>query len=166
MMYLFPLLIIALERLRGGKGNGMYIAVLSAGMVMQYYLCAMLALFVMLYSGICSVFCVSFGKMTREKRERLFAFTGKVFSGSLISALLTAVVWLPSFMQLGASAKTETKFSEVIAGSSMVPDITTMLPLLMCGAFAVTVLGADIFTRRRHSAGNKIMLSALALTLI
>ena len=166
MMYLFPLLIMALERLRGGKGNGMYIAVLSAGMVVQYYLCAMLAVFVMLYSGICSWFCVSRGSMTKEKRSRLFAFTGRLFSGSLISALLTAVVWLPSFMQLNASAKTETRFTEVISGSSMVPDFATMLPLIMCSAFAAAVLGADIFSKRRRTAGNRIMLTALVLTLI
>ena len=166
MMYLFPLLIMSLERLYSGRGGGrMYTAVMTAGMVLQYYLCAMLAVFVLLFSGVYSVMCLK-KPSGRKSREELYCITGRLMKGSAVSALLTGIIWLPSFMQLLKSAKTETRLFDVLAKSEMVPNLPTMLPLLMCSAFASAVLVSDILAKRRRSRASHIMLVMLVLTTV
>ena len=84
--YLFPLLLLGLEGLKEGK-RGLFIAVLSASMIINYYLGYMLVVFLLLYAFVWVV-------IAKDKR-----FAGNFILCCGVSALISAVVWLPSRLQ-------------------------------------------------------------------
>lgn len=157
MMYLFPLLIMSLIRLSQKHKPIMYIIVLSASVVVNYYISYMVVVFILLWVGL---YAVSTQAKDRERVCRDF------FIGSFISALITAVVWLPSLVQYIGSGRGQKGLIESIDGAQMFPAYTTMMPILMCTAFAAIVVCADAVSGRPRSARNNRFLIMLGLTLI
>ena len=96
MMYLFPFLLLSFEHLIHRKKATPYVIVLSAMMVVNYYIGYMVVLFTLLYFGI-----VIFSLSVEDRKQVAIRF----LTASFIAALLTAVVWLPSFLQYLSSGR-------------------------------------------------------------
>ena len=102
MMYLFPLMLLTLEMLCEKKRVLPYTIVLAAMMAVNYYIGYMAVIFIMLFIGLalCAVRRESSGGETAVR----FA------AGSVMAALLTAVVWLPSLLQYTQSGRVKDEF--------------------------------------------------------
>lgn len=158
MMYLFPLLLIALTRVTKKQNCLMYIAVLSAMMIVNYYIGYMVVIFILLFTAVYIVM--------NRKSEYCSRICREIFIGSALSALLTAVVWLPSLIQYFGSGRGETTLYDSLSTSKFVTEYYTLLPMLFCTAFAAVAVSADIASGRKRSPRNKRMLTLLAFTLI
>ncbi len=126
--YLFPLLLLGLERLQEGK-RVLYIAALSLSMIANYYLGYMLVVFLLLYAFVWVI-------LSKNKR-----FAIDFLLSSLIAALLTAVVWIPSLWQYLTSGRTSSiisnlKYSAVL--TSYQTAIPTIFSVLFLFPFALT----------------------------
>lgn len=130
MMYLFPLLLLSFERLIYQKKCLPYIAVLSAMMVVNYYISYMIVLFTLLYFGI-----VSLGLTGERRKETAIRF----LSASFIAALLTAVVWLPCFLQYLSSGRDINMLTSVAQAGFFTP-LETTLPILFPSACVLTIM--------------------------
>lgn len=128
--YLFPLLLLSLERLQEGKKRG-FIVVLSAVMVVNYYLGYMVAIFLLLYAFV----------WTLLSKNKKFAFDFLLCC--LVSALITAVVWLPSLWQYLSSGRT-TSVIRNLENSSVLTSYQTALPTV----FSVLFLCPFAFTQK------------------
>lgn len=158
MMYLFPLLMIALDRITRRQKPLMYIFVLSAMVVVNYYISYMVVIFILLFTVVYILGAHSHEFCSRVCRD--------ILVGSAISALLTAVVWLPSLLQYFSSGRGETTIVDSIVGSDFITNFFTILPMLFCSAFAIVITVTDIAVRGDHSARNKRLILLLGLTLI
>lgn len=88
---IFPLLILSLERLLAHHGSGAFLAMLVATIITNYYIAWMVGLFLFLY--------VPFRLLNSQNKNRLKIIFTLVKSG-LLSILLTAWLWLPTYAQL------------------------------------------------------------------
>ncbi len=158
MMYLFPLLIMALQRLAVKKKPLMYTLVLSACMIVNYYIGYMVVVFILLYIAVYVA--------QNYKKERTFAVCRELFAGSLIAALLTAFVWLPSLIQYTRSGRGFTTVHETLEKAKMQSAYLTILPMLMCLCFPIVIVASDLVSRRERTKANDRWLIMLGLTLI
>ncbi|WP_061992979.1 YfhO family protein [Fructobacillus ficulneus] len=95
---LLPLLILALERLLAGKGWGAFTLALVGVILTNYYIAWMIGLFLLMYLP-----WRFLDPMTKHHRGHLlFNF----IKGGLVSVLLTAWLWLPTYAQLKAGKTT------------------------------------------------------------
>ncbi len=120
-MYLFPLLLIGLDNLTKGKSPLVYILVLFACILCHFYLGYAIVLFVCLYGAGYMLIC-------KEKRG---AFAKKFVISSLLSALLSAVVIVPVFIQYLRSMRSGNIIQSIIS-SAFFPPIATSLPTFFC----------------------------------
>lgn len=93
-VYVFPLLLWGLERLKQGKRT-MFIAALTAVMIFSYYIGYMVVVFILLYAFLTAVI---------EKNKK---FTTDFWLSCGLAALFSAVVWLPSLAQYISSGRRE-----------------------------------------------------------
>ncbi len=145
--YIFPLLLWGLERLQQGK-RALFVAALSLSMVFNYYLGYMLVVFLLLYA---LVWCA----ISKDKK-----FAVNFILTCAISALLTAVVWLPSFWQYLTSGRG----SSILAGlraSSVLTHYQTALPTI----FSVLFLFPFALTQK-ETDDQRLRLSLLVATLV
>lgn len=133
VMALFPLLLLAFGRLCRGKPLAFVLA-LSAQMVLSFYLSYMVVLFLLLGFGAYLLWIVP-----QNRRGKQALLLG---GACLVSACLTAPVWLPALLQYASSARTSDLLANVSA--RLFPNIYTTLPLLFCTAL---ILGALPFVR-------------------
>lgn len=145
--YLFPLLLWGLEGLQKGK-RALFIAVLSASVTVNYYLGYMLVVFLILYAFVWIL-------ISKDKR---FAFDFVI--SCLAAALLTAVVWLPSFWQYLSSGRTTSIFEGLIH-SSLITHYPTAVPTI----FSVLFLFPFAFTGNK-TADRRLRLIMLIATLL
>ena len=119
--YLFPLLLWGLENLQKGK-RALFVIALSASMVANYYLGYMIVVFLILYAF---VWCL----LSKDKK-----FALDFVLSCLLAALLTAVVWLPSFWQYLSSGRTTSILANLI-NSSVITHYQTALPTIFSVLF-------------------------------
>lgn len=156
VMYVFPLLMMGIYYLVTKNKLAMYVVTLSAMAVVNYYICYMVALFCILFFAL---ICVR-SKMGEYKQ------TGFLFVvGSLISLLLTAVVWLPSLLQYFVSGRT-TSVTENLRTTSFIGEFQSVLPLLLYSAVAIVICFGCIADKRERTRKNGTMLIMLVLLLI
>lgn len=129
--YLFPLLLYGLDRLFQEQKPGLYIGVLCAELFVNYYLCYMVVIFLLLYSGLYLTMCCSRGE--RRRGAVLFILS------SAGAALLTAVIWLPCLLQFFSSAR-GTNLLDSLRSSPWFPSLETTVPLLFCTGIFVPAL--------------------------
>ncbi len=151
MMYLFPLLLIGMDRLLRLKKPLMYILILCAVLAVNFYLSYMVVLFLLLAM---SVFLL--WRCNRDER----APTAALFlSSSFIAALITAPVWLPALMQYLASAR-GTNFLTNLASGGFFTSLPTTLPVILCTAVVFSALPFFTLTKnqdRRNAFGWLIL---------
>lgn len=145
--YLFPLLLWGLERLQKGK-RALFIAALSASMIVNYYLGYMLVVFLILYA-------FTWTLLSKDKK-----FACDFVISCLVAALLTAIVWLPSFWQYLSSGRT-TSILQNLKDSSVLTHYQTAWPT----AFSVFFLLPFALTKRKGQ-DTKLRLILLIATLI
>ena len=129
MMYLFPLLLLSFEHLVHQKKATPYVVALSAMMVVNYYIGYMVVLFTLLYFGI-----VIFSLSGERRKQVAMLF----LTASFIAALLTAVVWLPSFLQYLSSGRDISIFESLMT-SDLYTHYETTLSLLLPSAGAIVI---------------------------
>ncbi len=132
VMYFFPLFLLSLLNLLKGGRIWPYSLCLSIMIVLNYYLSYMVILFTILASGMYL--------FANNKNARSFSAAG-LGIGTGISLLSTAVVWLPSYLQIMASARISDLMANIRYSSFFTPLYTT-LPFLFCTFFCLTVFSA------------------------
>ncbi len=130
MMYLFPLLLIAVHHLAETGRFLPYLLCLSAMITVHFYLSYMLLAFLVL----CSCLWVFFS--FRELRCGQAVVSLGI--GTIGAGLLTAVVWLPSLMQYFSSARGENVFASLCKGDFFT-RMDTIGMLLLCTAYLIPV---------------------------
>lgn len=154
IMYMFPLLLFSYETLIRKRKIGGFIACLTIMVLMNYYLSYMIVVFTLLY----------FGYYTFKNRKNLDQGIPTLFFGACgISALLSAVVWLPSFAQYLSSAR-GTNVIEGLFNSPITTQIYTVFPLIF--ATAIIVPAIIVFNRNTNKKNTKFYMVLFILTLI
>jgi len=153
MMYLFPLLLLSFEHLIHRKKATPYVIALSAMMVVNYYIGYMVVLFTLLYFGI-----VIFSLSDEGRKQVAIRF----LTASFIAALLTAVVWLPSFLQYLSSGR-DISIIESLMTSELYTHYETTLALLLpsSGAIIILLYGLIHQPLRRGQTRDYLLLALL-----
>ena len=156
IMYMFPLLLVGLDRIEKKKNNLFYIISLSLIMIMNFYIGYMIVIFLFLYMAL-YIF-------RKDKKSFCAEMPAKFLSGSAIAALITAVIWLPSLLQTASSGRLKS-LSESLEESRFLTSYTTILPLLMCTAFIFVLAGYNVVCRKNRSLreNNNLIMFALLL---
>lgn len=92
VMYLFPLLLLGLDRVKEGK-RGLFIFALASSIIVNFYLGYMLVIFLLLYGFV-------YVLMTKNKK-----FAGNFVLCCVVAMLVSAVAWLPSLLQYFSSGR-------------------------------------------------------------
>ena len=158
VMALFPLLLIGLDRLVSQGKPLAYLLVLAAVLIVNFYLTYMVAVFLILGFAAYLLLCVP--KEERGEKTLLFG------CATLVSCLLTAVVWLPSFLQYLSSARTGSLISNLSAAISSMNFRTAVAVVLCTGAILAAILLALFSLSGRMSARIRWLFCMLVLTLI
>ena len=119
--YLFPLLLLGLQNIAQKKSAVLYIVVLFLCIAMQFYIGYTIVLFICLYGA---VYCLS-------NKSESYYFAKHFILGSAVAALLSAVVYIPCFIQYTHSMRGESVFQS-LAESYFTPPIQTSLPTFFC----------------------------------
>ncbi|MGN0621081.1 MAG: YfhO family protein [Porcipelethomonas sp.] len=154
IMYLFPLLVMSAERMcRTGK-HTMYCVMLSLMMTVNYYLSYMAVIYLILTVPL-------YIAMVCRKEHRKRAMVSFVLS-SAAAALITAPVWLCSYLQVSSSARGLDTFAQFIT-DSLTESITEKFCLIMCTALGIAVLP---FFFRNSICRKKIVRYRLAVLML
>ena len=156
VMALFPILLLGLQQLiREGKIL-LYTLSFAAVLTVNFYLCYMVSIFLVLAFGTYLFFCCG-----REKRgEKTLLFVLSTLSGGL----MTGTVWLPSLLQYLSSARTGDLFGSIRSGGFFT-RIDTTLPVLMCTGAAAAAVGAVFLLRMQGERKIRWVLTVLLFVL-
>lgn len=130
IMYLFPLLMLSLDRLAKKNRPFLYIAVLTLCVAVNFYMSYMLVLCVLFYMGL---FLLLNKQENRKRAASAFCIS------SLCACLLSAPCWLPMLSQYMSSARTVGLIESITSGA-WISYIYTVWPLLFCTATFVPVI--------------------------
>ncbi len=155
VMALFPLFLLALLRLAERGKPLCYVLALCAMLTVHFYLSYMVAIFLVLASG------VWLFTMPKEQRGRALVLLGL---STAAAALLTAPIWLPSLLQYAVSARTGSLLDNLRIGNLFTRLNTTLPVLFSTAALGVSLLFTPFYWRR---AGARIRVCyALFLLLV
>lgn len=132
MVWSFPLLLWSFLHLSEKKKPLFFILMLSLSMVINYYIGYMVVVFLLLAVPLWVLLCVP--KEERGVLSLLFLVS------CLVAALLTAVVWLPSFLQYVESARDGTGLIDSLKSGSFYGSYTTKSQILFCTPVIFAVL--------------------------
>lgn len=138
VVYLFPLLLLGLERLKEGK-RGLFIFALAASIIVNFYLGYMLVIFLLLYVFVHIA-------LTRDKK-----FAGNFALCCVVAALVSAITWLPSLLQYFSSGRKTSIVESLSSSSPLVSYQTawqTVLSMLFLFPFAFCRRDTDDSDRR------------------
>lgn len=155
VMYFFPLLMIAFRSLTHRKNNIGLIFCLVGMLALNYYLSYMVVLFTILYFGVYL--------FLKRKNANTKGIAVQFVIGCFIAALISAVVWLPSFTQYLSSAR-GADIIQGLAQSTLFSEIYTSLPLIFCTIFAPALIA--MFFARKITFDSKFYTALLILMLI
>ena len=157
VMYLFPVLMIGLEKLTKERKNIVFIISLSAITIMNFYLCYMVVVFILLYMTVWFI--------SERQSEYHCEVCIKFLSGSVLAAMITAVVWLPSLIQVMSSGRLGS-VSGTINSASFLSHYESVLPLLFCTGFIFVVLLMQLLSREKKTKEHRRNLLLFLLTVI
>jgi hypothetical protein len=140
MMALFPFLYLSLESLCSRGKGASFTFWLTLCIAVNYYLSYALLLFVLFAAA---VFC-----RLRFDGADCGRFALRLGCHTAIALLLTAPVWLPSLLEVMASARAVNVVASIAQGG-LFTHFYTVLPFLWCSAAAVAGL---LFLRPAHCA--------------
>jgi uncharacterized membrane protein YfhO len=157
VMYLFPLLLIGLEKLAEEGKPLFYTLIFAAILTINFYLSYMVVVFLILAAGAWLFFCCE--RQKRKQRILLFGLS------TIASGLLTGVVWLPSLLQYLASARAGDLISSLRMGTFIARLDTTFAVILCTGALGAAIVMALILRKHREPR-IRMLFCLLAATLI
>ncbi len=131
VVYLFPLLMAGFFRLCRREKPLLFFLSVTAIIVVNYYLSAMVLLWLLLAGAAFAVFAISWARSKRVLLLMALSVT--------LALLVTGVVWMPSFQEYLNSARTVDLFTSLSSGSFAAP-LQTTLPLLLCTALVVAAV--------------------------
>jgi len=146
VMYLFPILLIGLAKLIDKDKVLLYILSFTAILTVNFYLSYMVSIFLVLSFGI-----YIFGFSPRQRRRKSIVLLGL---STLIVALMTAVVWLPSLIQYVDSARTGNLIQSLKSGGLFTRFDTTVAVIICTGAIFAAFLIYILFTVKSSAKGT------------
>ncbi len=144
LMYLYPLLALAIERLAEGKGYGFYTVILSLCVIFNFYLSYMVVVAILLIIGL---FLLISNHGKEDKRKISFDF----FKGSALAAMISAVSWLPAFIQYGSSGRGEDVVT-TLKNSAWATSKNTIFLLLLSSSIIIIGLFSLLKPNRKKIA--------------
>ncbi len=153
VMYLFPLLMIGLKKLLDLEKPIWYIVILTASLVCNFYVSIMVIMFIFLSSYIYLL-------IYKEKEERRKGILALGLS-TILSVLISAVVLIPSYMQISVSSRLNSRLIEML--NSKTGPLTDKLSFFMFGG--IVYLGI-IFLIKNYKKDSKFSLWFLTNFLI
>jgi uncharacterized membrane protein YfhO len=157
MMYLFPLLLLSLHKLAEERKPLCYIIVFSAILTVNFYLSYMVVIFLILSVGIWLFFFHD-----NTERKYLILLFGL---STLVTGLLTGVVWLPSLFEYLASARTSDLITSLRTGT-LITHVDTTLTVVLCTGAILAAVAMAVVTKIFRENRVKLLLVMLAATLI
>ncbi len=157
MLYMFPLLLLGFSRLLERRKIGLYVVTLTLTVTVNYYLSYMVVLFLILAMAV--FLLVACDRNSRRQTAFLFSMA------SLLAALLSAVVWLPSLCQYFQSART-TGVLTSLANSDVFTSIPTVYPVILCTAITMAALPMCFLSGAFRSRHVKALFAVYVLLLI
>lgn len=127
ILYLFPILMLGFQKIVTTRKAKLFTVSLSAIIVTNYYLSYMVILAL--------IFITAQFVKTSKTKEEAGEISAKIGAGTVISLLLTAVIWLPSLLQCLRSARTSYGFVETIQQGKSFTELSTTLPILLCTCY-------------------------------
>lgn len=121
VVYLFPLLLLGLEKLQEGK-RALFTIMLAICMIVNYYIGYMIVVFLLLYAFVWLL-------LSGDKK-----FAINFVLSCALAALLSAIVWLPSLWQYFASGRT-TEIIKGLKNSAVLTSYQTAWPTVFSIAF-------------------------------
>ncbi|MBR6107660.1 MAG: YfhO family protein [Oscillospiraceae bacterium] len=146
VMAMLPLLMIAMRYLLKREKALPYFLALSATMLLCFYLCYMVVLFVLIYMTVSVRFTV------RKERRGIVAL--RFWLASMLAACATAFVWLPCYLQVRHSARTG-GIIDTLLNSELFHSLYDKLTLLSCTAICFAVLPLLLRKKRRRTNAGK-----------
>lgn len=156
IMYLFPLLVISIERMCVQNKSAMYCTILSLMVAFNYYLSFMIVIYIMISVPL----FIYIRCKASQRKKAAFSF----ISSSFISMLITAPVWLCSFLQISESARGGNTVSAILY-DNMFKNTGNKLSVIMCTALCVAVIPFFIknkITRKKSVRYNLILLAFIS----
>ncbi|MGN1481725.1 YfhO family protein [Porcipelethomonas sp.] len=157
IMYLFPLLVLSVERMCIRQKPAMYCTVLTVMTAINYYLSFMVVIYIML--AVPLFIAMRCPPKSRKTASLLFIMT------SFVSMLLTAPVWLCSFLQVSESARGENTLSGLLY-KSMFENTGNKFCVIMSTGICLVVIPFLIknkICRKKNVRYNIVMLILLAV---
>lgn len=160
MMYLFPLLMVAFKELFEKKRIIPYTVMLTLMMIVNYYISYMIVIFILLFMAVC---CWRY-----RKEEKYKDVPCRFIIGSLLGALLSAVVWIPCFLQFLSSGRSKSVIMQIESADFFSNYQTTFCLLLSTASVAVIVLVFLLDGKKRSKRLNTdlIMLFLMLIPII
>lgn len=160
IMYLFPVLVMSVDRMFKKNNCIFYIITLSAMVAVNYYLSYMIVIFLIISSAL-------YIHIRCPKNKRKAASCRFVFS-SLAAALITAPIWLCSAMQIKKSARSSSNLQEFIY-SPIFESFKDKLCIIITSAFTVSavifIIKSPLLKKKRVKY-NLIVLLFLAIPIL
>lgn len=157
IMILFPLLALSVIRMCRQNKPLMYGVVLSLMMITCFYLSYMIIIYLMLAVPLYIAVCCR----GTEKRKAAMSFVGTSF----ICALLTAPIWLCSYIQTSHSARGGSVLAELMY-KPLFENTANKLCVIMCTALCVAILPFFIknkIVKNKNIKYNLILLAGLII---
>lgn len=142
MAALFPLLLLSLYHLQETRRLLPFVLVFSAMLVVNYYMSYMVVVFLLI--------CYSLFLVMALPGEKRAASAALVCWGALLSVWITAVVWLPSLLEVMFSARESNTFLN-LGNGKLLSQLATTLPTIFTAALPFAAL--TLFSR--HSFSSK-----------
>ncbi|MCD8187762.1 MAG: YfhO family protein [Ruminococcus sp.] len=157
VMIIFPPLLLSLFSLcEQGKWKS-YTILMSLAMFMNFYLCYMIVLFVVISFGVMIFFCCE-----KEKRGSVAV---KFLLSDLCAALITAVVWIPSMKQFTSSGRGDSFTKQFTVGGFFFNG-DDKLALLISSSMAVAAILAMLARNRMFRKGRAAYIMIMMLIML
>ena len=157
MMYLFPLLMVAFRELFEKKRIIPYTVMLTLMMIVNYYISYMIVVFIMIFMALC---CWRY-----RKEEKYKDVPCRFVIGSLLGALLSAVVWIPCFLQFLSSGRSKSVIQQ-IETASFITNYNTTFCLLLSTASVIVIVAVFLLDGKKRSKRLNTDLIMLFLMLV
>lgn len=154
-LYMLPLIFVGLNALLSGKNAWTYIITVSAMIIINFYMAYMILLFTVLY--------FAYYEYLHWHGKAVFEFTLlKYICSTAACALLTAVLWVPTYLELLSSKESYPSgqpklkldyapyriFAKLFAGSYNFRELQTGMPNIFVGSLALIGFVAYFCSRR------------------
>lgn len=150
LVYLFPLLMMSVDHLLK-KGRVIpYIVMTSLYVMINYYLGIMVMIYIIMYVGV--------NLFIKRHEENAKQVASRFILGSIIAALISMIVLIPSFVDYINSARTVSIF-ESLKNSWVITSYVTTIPLVLSGL----VLFPFFFSNKKDNGEKKIKIFLLIL---